>query len=159
MNIFYVEKNPRLAAMSLHDKHVVKMTLETAQILSTIIHRAYPDTVGFYKPTHKSHPSVKWAGDTIDNFRWLVRHGLALADEYTFRFGKVHKSREVILKAAHLIEAPAHLQITQPPQCMPDQYKVPGNSIAAYRAYYLAEKIQQSRWTKRPAPAWINLVA
>ena len=69
------------------------------------------------------------------------------------------KSREVILKAAHLIEAPAHLQITQPPQCMPDQYKVPGNSIAAYRAYYLAEKIQQSRWTKRPAPAWINLVA
>lgn len=156
MNIFYVDKCPRAAAVALHDKHVVKMVLETAQILSTVVQEAGLAHAELYKPTHKNHPAVLWAGQSIHNFRWLVRHGLALSDEYTHRFGKTHKSRTVIITASHLIRGGKSTRASLPAQCMPPQYKVDYDSVSAYRNYYRAEKVKQSRWTNRQPPEWIN---
>lgn len=145
MNIFVVDKDPVAAAIALMDKHVVKMSLETAQILSTI-------NGGPYTPTHENHPCVKWARAAAGNYAWLVKHGLALCDEYTFRFGKVHKCREVIW----LLEEPYELCLqsgsTDFVQCMPDMFKHE-DVVTAYRQYY-ASKAEFAKWTKREKPIW-----
>ena len=158
MNVFFVDDDPVVAAQSLHDKHVVKMILETAQILSTVCDRWGVWKPELYRPTHPRHPSVLWAGDGIYNFRWLAEHGKALLEEYSYRYsGRVHASLDVLYRAAGIGETAGMPPIwSEPPQAMPDEFKVPGNSIIAYRRYYLGRKVEQSKWTRRPAPTWIE---
>ena len=148
MNIFVLDRNPILAAQYQHDKHVVKMVLETAQLLST----ARPFE-GSYKPTHHNHPCTKWAAASETNYSWLLLHGFALAEEYTYRYGKRHKSYDVML-AAHKTFPTFNVEPDTFALAMPDQYKQV-DPVAAYRAYYIAEKVNQSRWTKRPTPEWL----
>jgi hypothetical protein len=152
MNVFFLHRDPILAAQMQHDKHVVKMILETAQILSTVC-AAAGRGAGLYKPTHQSHPCVVWAGESLANFWWLYHHGLALCDEYTHRFDKVHASRDVLLMcAARTPHCDYDARLVTPAQCMPDEFKMPGDPVTAYRKYYLGRKISQSRWTRRPVP-------
>jgi hypothetical protein len=151
MNIFVLDRDPILAAQYQHDKHVVKMVLETAQLLST----ARP-FAGCYKPTHHNHPCTRWAAVSETNYSWLLLHGLALAKEYTHRYSKRHKSYDIIL-AAHKA-FPVFNDDAEPgtfAQAMPDQYKQL-DPVAAYRAYYVAEKAKQSKWTNRPTPEWLR---
>ena len=126
------------------DKHVVKMVLETAQILSTV-------SGGPYKPTHSKHPCVLWAGANQTHYAWLVCHGLALCTEYTKRYGKRHKCQDVI---ESLMTPPEHLPIGIGPfvQCMPDQYK-DHDPVVAYRKYYHS-KADFAEWRYTPAPYW-----
>ena len=89
MNIFYLDKDPVVAAQMMCDKHVVKMILESAQMLSTA-HRVldgdtYANKVGLYKMAHKNHPSTIWARSSIENYDWLSGHMQALMKEYTYR--------------------------------------------------------------------------
>lgn len=156
VNIFYLDPDPRRAAEMMHDKHVVKMILETAQILSTVCDRHRSWTEGMYRPTHPHHPSVLWAGDSSAHFHWLVEHGQHLCNEYNYRYGRFHKSGAVIDLCG--AEAPAHFPArtwVQPTQAMPDEFKIAGDSVAAYRAYYLGRKVEQSGWTRRPVPAFV----
>ena len=156
MNIFFLDANPALAAQMQHDKHVVKMVLETAQILSTVQAHHGAATAPLYKATHAGHPCVKWAAESTHNYDWLVAHGLALAAEYTYRYGKVHKSAAVILRC---VDHPYRLPVlgpTPPAQAMPDEFKRPHNAVQAYQAYYLGRKVEQSRWTRRPVPAFVT---
>ena len=97
MNIFLTSSDPVECAIALDTKRVVKMTLETAQLLSTACHLKWVD-IG-YRMTHANHPCGLWCQRSSGNFSWLVDHGLALADEYTYRTGKTHQSRQVIEKA------------------------------------------------------------
>lgn len=145
MNIFVLDLDPIKAAQYQCDRHVVKMTLETAQILSTVLD-------GPYRPTHHNHPCVKWAGVSKENADWLITHGLALGEEYTFRYGKVHKSVEVIksLSPDKLVS----LGLTPFAQAMPDQYRNP-DVVKAYRDYYRGEKTW-AMWTKRRKPEWFQ---
>ena len=156
MNIFYLDRDPARAAEMMHDKHVVKMILETAQILSTVCHRHGVWKEGMYRPTHPHHPSVLWAGDSAAHFNWLVDHGQHLCNEYHHRYGRFHKSGPVIdLCSAEAPEQfPARTWI-DPTQAMPEEFKVPGDSVAAYRAYYLGRKVEQSKWTRRPVPTFV----
>ena len=75
MNIFYLDEDPVLAAQMHCDKHVVKMILESAQLLSTahllIDGDELADERGLYKATHKNHPSSKWVRDSSENYEWL----------------------------------------------------------------------------------------
>ena len=72
MNIFYLSNNTKKCAMMHNDKHVVKMILEYAQLLSTAHHELDGDVSAvFYKPTHKNHPSAKWARDNINNYGYI----------------------------------------------------------------------------------------
>jgi len=114
MNIFALHDRSKIAARMHCDKHVVKMCLETAQILSTVVHTAgrWPGTpyeyadhnkpMNFYRPTHAKHPCVLWAGETKANFKWLQRLGVALCCEYFYRYGKTHKSLLVIQDSARV---------------------------------------------------------
>lgn len=153
MNIFVLDTDPRLAAEAQFDAHVVKMTLETAQLLCS----TFSPGLAPYKPTHQKHPCAVWARETAANFLWLAEHGLYLADEYERRYEREHKSRGVILWCLDNI-AMANVDhsgdLTPFAQAMPEEYRQ-DDPVAAYRAYYLGAKHHIARWNKsRPPPAW-----
>lgn len=149
MNIFYLSKHPTIAAGYHCDKHVVKMVLETTQILSTAQHLVNGEYKP-YKPTHASHPCVLWAAETRTNYLWLIQLGLALAKEYHNRYGKTHACLEHLNKL--FFKTPKELSFpasgaTPPAQCMPAQY-CQADPVEAYRAYYIGEKAHFARWDK-----------
>lgn len=146
MNIFILSTNPVEAAQMQCDKHVIKQTLESAQILSTV-------AGGPYKPTHQNHPCTLWAGQNQTNFNWLVRHALALCDEYTRRYNKRHKSQDIIERIA---DAPPELPIgvSSFVQCMPDEYK-DKDPVIAYRKYYHS-KAKFASWKTEPPYWWMD---
>lgn len=154
MNIFFLDTDPIKAAQYQNDKHVVKMVLETAQLLSSV-HYFCPSVYNpEYKLTHKNHPCAKWARASVSNYVWLCRHGLALCGEYTHRYGKVHKSQRIIDDCFRYIPSIEADDFTEPPQAMPDEYKRK-SFVEAYRAYYIAEKLSFSTWKNRDMPEWI----
>lgn len=153
MNIFYLHPAPDVAAAYMHDKHVVKMILESTQVLSTVYARYGQPTQ--YKPTHQNHPSVVWAGDRVAHYQWLFAHAQALCSEYRHRYGRTHAC-EAVLRG--LERPPTGLHAggwVPPPQCMPEEFQVPGDAIAGYRNYYLARKVVQSKWTRRDVPPFV----
>lgn len=152
MNIFILDENQSLSAQAHCDKHVVKMVLETAQIISTNVRLA-----GFdygYRITHKNHPSVVWARQTDANFNWLVEFGIWLSKEYTFRYGKIHKSQKIIEQSKEFISKFSHGQLTPFALAMPDKYKINNNAVRSYRDYYIGEKKELLVYTNRNPPQW-----
>jgi hypothetical protein len=93
MNIFVTYLCPVESAKALDDKRVVKMILESAQMLSTAINLSNMSQAP-YKSTHVNHPCSVWARTSKANFRWLLTHFLALCHEYTARYGKEHKCQQ-----------------------------------------------------------------
>jgi hypothetical protein len=142
MNIFYLSHDPVTAASYFYDKHKVKMILESAQMLCTAHHVIDGDQANVpYRMAHKNHPSTIWVRSSIQHYKWLYLHMLALGKEYTKRYGKYHLTIEKCRDA--LANPPKGLTeqyFIEPPQCMPDQYKVPGNAVKAYWNYYEGEK-------------------
>jgi hypothetical protein len=161
MNIFYLDHKPSLAAAYHCDKHVVKMILETAQLLCTA-HRVlddrgplYYDDQGYYKSTHVNHPSAIWVRSSVPAYMWTHALLLCLCEEYTRRYGKVHKVESSGLMAK-LVDPPGILHNTKPtfpPQCMPEQYKR-DDVVEAYRAYYVGEKHKIAKWRTGKKPTW-----
>ena len=161
MNIFYLDSDPYVAAEMSCNSHVVKMILESAQMLCTAHRELQPeDDVPdvFYKSTHKNHPSTVWVRKNISHYRWLYAHFCALSDEYTHRYGKTHlsdtKLRELLYFVPRNIKKTASFD--QPPQCMPDEYKC-DDSVTAYRNYYMGDKAYFAKWSKRDKPNWWNV--
>ena len=153
MNIFVVDRDPAVAAEFLCDQHVVKMALETAQILSTVA-RGRGLEIG-YKPTHKRHPCVLWAGASDANLWWVVRHGIGLCVQYARRYGKAHACQKVILALSDAMSNPASPEPSEFVLCMPDAYKGP-DPVQAYRLYYRREKLRFARWRHGVGPpSWV----
>lgn len=96
MNLFVLDPIPSVAARAHCNKHVVKMIVETAQVLSTVLHLKGVTVDGMYRPTHRAHPCTLWAAESRCNFRWTVALGLALCVEYTERYGKRHKTQDLL---------------------------------------------------------------
>jgi hypothetical protein len=141
MNIFYLDKDPWKAAKYQYNKHIVKMILESAQMLCTVHHKYMgKDADVPYKSTHKNHPSTVWAARSAENYEWLYKHFLALCHEYTLRYGKVHLSHVKCRDKVNILPG-GMLQtgLTEMPQCMPDEYK-DKCSVQAYWNYYIGEK-------------------
>lgn len=155
INIFYLDKNSTQAAKWQSDKHVVKMCLETAQILSGVQHVLNgPVKNEVYRLTHRNHPSCVWARSSKGNYDWLCVHGLALCDEYKARYGKTHKSREIIEKCFDNAPIFDYNEFTEPPQAMPEKYRG-DDSVTAYRRYYNEEKRNTIQMTwKLNKPDW-----
>ena len=153
MNIFILDEDIAACARYHCDQHVVKMILESVQILCTALSKKGIPTP--YKPTHQQHPCVIWTGRSYDNFLWLRRLALALNDEYRYRFEsrKDHTSIAVLAEISQYEYERAGL--TEFAQAMPEQYRVPGDAVSAYRRYYIGEKLGFARWTKREVPDWI----
>lgn len=174
MNIFKLSECPFKSAEMMCDKHVVKMIIETAQLLSTA-HRVldgnlyldktangrsikrwrHPDERmenNLYKASHVNHPSAVWCRETSENYYWLYRHFTALCSEYTYRYDKIHKTETLLVNS--LLQRPKNILdglSTPLPQAMPDQYKRE-DVTEAYRAYYIGEKNGFAKWTKREVP-------
>ena len=143
MNIFYLDKDPVKAAKVQYNKHVVKMILESAQMLCAAHHicgNKYQQDNVPYKLAHKNHPSTIWVRENSLHYDWLFSHMMALGYEYRLRYGKQHLS---ISKCSMFLgnhpENIPHEEFEQPPQCMPDEYK-DKCSIQAYWNYYIGEK-------------------
>jgi hypothetical protein len=154
MNIFILDLDTDRCARFHTDRHVVKMVLETAQILCTVL-----DSCGIeapYRPTHQRHPCVLWAGESLSNWVWLRRLGMSLDREYRYRFNRStsHASGSVIraLRRPPLEDR----GFTGFAQAMPPELRIPGDPVSAYRRYYALEKTSAARWTRRRIPPWLR---
>ena len=152
MNIFVLSEDVKEAAEWHVDRHVVKMPLESAQMLCTaLIINGCNDVV--YKPAHVKHPCTLCAAATRSNFEWLCRLGVELCSEYTYRYGREHASEKVI-RSCHekCSNIPAGV-LTSFAQAMPIEYK--GEcAITAYRLYYVKGKSHLASWKNRSKPCW-----
>jgi hypothetical protein len=178
MNIFYIDYDPVACAEQMVDKHVVKMILETAQLLSTA-HRvidgeeyegksasgrkakrwSLPDNreLVLYQATHVNHPSAVWCRYSNNNYNWLFCHFEALLKEYTYRYGKRHKVETSGL--AYLLQSPPmnvrDWEYTPLPCAMAPEFIIGDDPVENYRNYYKQGKVHLHRWTKRERPPWM----
>jgi hypothetical protein len=154
MNIFILDSNLQRCAKAHCDKHVSKMILEYAQMLCTVVSNF--SLPAAYKPTHRHHPCTLWAGESLENWLWLKDLAQALNQEYCYRYNRLvdHRSYTVITQ----LPTPPLPQkgLTEHAQAMPEEYRVPGNAVKAYRAFYRGTKAHFACWSKRPAPAWFK---
>ena len=182
MNIFYLDNDPIQCAHDHVDKHVVKMILEYAQLLSTA-HRVLDGvlTTGLsqsgrkrqqyilsdereqvlYSATHVNHPSAVWCRQTDSNYIWLSKLLVELCKEYTYRYGKIHKCESSGLVKTLFWNPPENIpngNFTQPTPAMPDEAKVENDSIQSYRNYYVTNKSHLWSWkgkiNSRTEPNW-----
>ena len=154
MNIFILDKDVKKCAEYHVDKHVVKMILETAQLLCGVHHmipQVTPDVP--YKLSHKNHPCAIWTRKSLSNYIYLCELGLELCKEYTYRYGKRHKSEQVIMWC--IVNRPniPDLGLTEFAVAMPDEYKV-GDAVESYRNYYRGAKSGFASWKMRDVPEW-----
>lgn len=177
MNIFYLDEDPQLAAKMHVDKHVVKMILESAQLLSTahryldgeLYHQLSKNNRRLkrwklkdgredilYKATHINLPCGIWVRENSSNYAWLYSLFGFLADEYTYRYGKTHltDTKLRVVLASHPINIPSG-EMTEPALAMPDYCKL-DNPVSSYRNYYIKEKSSMFAWTKREIPFWVE---
>lgn len=154
MNIFVLDSNIKKCAQFHCDQHVVKMILESVQILCTVLNKKGYSTP--YKSTHMKHPCVLWVEESYDNFLWLSQLATALNDEYKYRYEKNinHKSMQALAKIKHIEYESKGL--TEFAQAMPDQYKVANDAVTAYRSFYLGEKMNFAKWSHCELPYWVK---
>ena len=177
MNIFYLHADPIQNAKWHIDKHIVKMPIEYAQLMSTAhrlldgemylgktaigrnikrwrLHDEREDIL--YKASHINHPSAVWVRESIENYFQMYKLYMAVLAEFTNRYGKVHGSSKPSIA---LIRPPSNIPMvkgTQLPQCMPEICKVKNNPILAYRNYYIVEKNSFASWKNREIPEWFQ---
>ena len=178
MNIFFLHRDPEQAAKEHVDKHVVKMIVEYAQLLSTAqrmldgvewidygknnrkikrykLENPNADKI-IYKACHYNHPSAVWVRESKLHYQWLYRLFKKLGHEYTHRYGKVHSTN---MKLNHILERVPNTigeGWREPPPAMQHypQCIVPGDSIQSYRNYYIEAKAYFAKWSKRDMPDW-----
>ena len=175
MNIFVVDLDPRQAARDLSDKHVVKMIIEYAQLMSTanrvldgeeyidltangrrIKRWRMPDVreTVLMKASHINHPSAIWCRVNQKNYMWLYSMWYHLLEEYTHRYGKTHACARLIETLAKVPFNIPRGEFFPPTPAMPDECKVTNNSLASYHKYYIEKKNHFAKWTKREVPLW-----
>lgn len=163
MNIFWLHKDFDISAQQHNNRHCVSQCKEYAQLLSTAHHMLdgeSSDLIPFiYKKTHYNHPCAVWAREYAENYLDLVKLLKCLCKEYTYRYGKIHKVERELLP--HLVNLPKNIKqngSSQPPACMPDEFKIYSEGsldiIASYRNYYIKSKPHLAAWKNRETPSW-----
>jgi hypothetical protein len=161
MNVFCLDKDPKIAAQQHCDKHCVKMILECNQLLCTTFWMR--DIEAPYRKTHYNHPCAIWARESRGNFEWLLKHTSALLMEYTKRYKKIHKSNQVfdwIVDNKHLLKFDKEEQtefavaISQNQKCrqLSDFDNLP--VVEKYREYYNHDKSYMAKWQYSKTPDW-----
>lgn len=164
MNIFYTHTDPVLAAQSLPDRHIVKMPVETVQMLVSALmrydckHGVLTKAGNVHRGGYTNHPCTIWAGNTRANFLWLLQHGHALCREYTFRYGKVHFAEGQLSVIDLLCDFIPDGKFTFPALAMPDRLQV-NDPVQSYRNC-IQDKVNEKPgifvWRKgRSAPEWL----
>jgi hypothetical protein len=157
MNIFVLDQDPYKAARYHCDKHVCKMIVESAQILSTVLRKkGFTDDI-LYKSTHQNHPCVLWVEKSYGNFKWLLDLLDGLLTEYGIRYNKLHKTGKIynwidcIDISIYEYDWRTSLK-TDFILCMPDEYKT-NDPVESYRNYYINDKKEFAKW-KIETPWW-----
>jgi Pyrimidine dimer DNA glycosylase len=167
MNIFVTDSNPVIAARNLCDKHISKMIVESAQMLSTAwwtLDGGCPGSI-VYKPTHQHHPCTKWVMESDGNYLWLGQHALEMCNEYTRRYGRTHKTqcliqclwsnspRNIPNRGKRIMTDFAHAYYGKDPvghlMC-----HVPGDPVQSYRNFYKLDKARFAKWNHSDEPSW-----
>jgi hypothetical protein len=153
MNIFFLDEDIKKCAEYHVDKHSTKMCVEYSQILCGVHWVAGGEAP--YKLSHKNHPCSIWTRKSLSNYLYLCELGLELSKEYTYRYGKRHKSQDVIEWC--LINKPniPDIGFTEPAMAMPDEYKVK-SVVESYRNYYMGAKSGFAVWKNREKPFWFD---
>ena len=180
MNIFALSKCPHQSARQMLNYHIVKMPTETCQMLHTnLLFTMFKDVYGFepslgelksfharsnstlMKPAMLNHPSTIWARESLHNTKWLYEHGLALCEEYTFRYGKTHGSEKRILDMAINLRDAFSNKASPVKIAMLDKYRIENTFddeweyvIQSYRHYYLEGKWKFAEWRMDRRPDW-----
>lgn len=153
MNIFVTHNNPEVAAKMLCDRHVPKMLLESAQMLSNAVHAYGNATQAPYKPMYLKHPCSLWTIESKSNFLWLFKHARAIEKEFFKRYKKPHKCSVALDVIESQIPTLKFNRMKRTPFaiCMPRIYRT-GNTINSYRSYIKAGKLFATwrKGTKRP---------
>lgn len=161
MNIFAIEQKSNgsidweKSAQSLDNLRVVKMILESCQLLSTALHKNGIEGAR-YKPTHLNHPSTIWTAESSANFENLILHTQAMLDEYTDRFKKVHACKSVLenniipLYEENKHKFPSNVA-TPLRAAMPKEF-VTSNIVESYQNYYVTK--EKMRYPKNKVPGW-----
>ena len=166
MNLFWLSTDPRIAAQYHVDRHVVKMILEAAQLACSALWESGvvdldgnpSDDAPPYKLTHRNHPCAVWTRESVENYQWVVEYLAALAEEYTFRYGKTHKTAQYIEWFRARRPNVGSLGLTVPPCAMPDVYKISTESptfnsvVESYWWYYALGKQHLHSWKHREPP-------
>jgi len=175
MNIFATNQDPLLSARVLPDKHIVKMPLESCQMLAIIYSQWYYDwgtlpkangeAYATKKGAFRNHPSTKWAAASIYNTAWLIQHGCSLVDEYNRRYGKVHTCAKTLFEAKKIFHRKADLAITcfcmadNFSRAMPDEWKYDDtiDTFTAYKLYIASKPWVKDNYLKLPhrKPDWV----
>ena len=151
MNIFVLDESPVVSAKYACDKHVVKMILESAQMLCAV----HPEGTAPYKRSFYNHPCTKWVRESARNYEWLLLHAYALCEEYTSRYDKVHKIEAIIEWCDNNRPELPNIEMTKQPTCMPDYCKTE-SVVDSYRKYYINEKAKFAKWKDGNIPFWYS---
>jgi len=156
MNIFILDEDPSGSARMLGDRHVVKMILESAQMLC-LAHSLCGDPnllpENWRNQAWKNHPCSKWVRASLQNYIWLANHAVELCNEYTYRYGKIHKLSVLVswlLANSPLLENKGLLPFAAATGEIHE-----ADSVSTYRRYYFEHKTHLMVWTKREPPTWI----
>tara|TARA_R110000796_G_scaffold237245_1_gene357161 strand:+ start:81 stop:575 length:495 start_codon:yes stop_codon:yes gene_type:complete len=164
MNLFYLDKDPKKCASFHCDKHVCKMIVETAQMLSTAHYTnknvSFAEINNLYKPAYTHHPTTKWIGHTRGNYEYAYELFVNLLKEYTSRYKKTHATQRLETSLRVMPRFIDKGGFYEPPQCMPDEYKTSRTSddftVIAYRNYYIGEKKRFAKWDHSLQPYWFK---
>ena len=166
MNIFVTDPDPVVSAQVLPDKHIVKMPLETCQMLSIVASPEWGYNLGTLpkldgtpyktaKGAFRNHPCTIWAQQ---NFTWLILHGLALCDEYTHRYGKRHSCQSTIEHADTIFPR----QDSDPTEFVfagPDEFKYDDtiDIFTKYKRYIFSKGWSRDNYLRDPSrrPEWL----
>jgi hypothetical protein len=159
LNIFVVDEDPAQAARELPDKLIVKMPLESVQMLAIWYFDVHGKTVqkkdgGDYKiKGHANHPCTRWLYGSEGNVKWLLSHATELCEEYTRRYGKVHACAKPISAILNEVGSEGFENHDQFALALPEKYKT-DDAISSYRDYLMSEK-GYAEWNKgTPPPGW-----
>ena len=152
MNLFILHEDPAVSATYHCDKHVIKMILESAQLLCSTLNMLGYDTP--YKTTHKNHPCRLWCGASLSNYKYVYEYCRWLNNEYIWRYDNGdHKSWKVVEELPVPVDKLEDTGLTPFVQCMPDKYKHK-SAVEAYRQYYKADKTYMATWDKGVEEPW-----
>tara|TARA_B100002019_G_scaffold200069_1_gene173387 strand:+ start:78 stop:605 length:528 start_codon:yes stop_codon:yes gene_type:complete len=175
VNIFVTDRDPVKSAQVLPDKHVVKMPLETCQMLSIIYSKWYYNWGDLHKKDgtpyftekggFRNHPCTVWAAQNHYNTAWLIQHGCALSREYTHRYGKIHGCAETLFEAKRIFHQKADKAIvcchmaTDFARAMFDEFKHDDtiDTLTAYKKYIAAKPWVKDNYLRDPTrkPSWV----
>ena len=169
MNIFVTDPSPHVSAQCLPDKHVVKMPLETCQMLSIVcsdkwghgygqLHRINGEAYKTERGAFRNHPCTIWANECLTNTWWLLTHGLALCAEYTHRYDKIHSCEPTLIEATNIIPLQKPITPKSFTFAGPDQFKYDKSIdiFTAYKRYIASKPWAASNYLRDPSrkPNW-----